>query len=189
MREQIFVKPAAPHPIVVTPRIALEEIEQAAWIDVRGDLQDPGFNQRIAAAFGRPFAIEANRFVQLGERTILWLGPDELLIVAPYAERLALIEALETGLDGVHAAVTDVTGNRVRWRLSGAGARDFLAGACSIDFHPRSFQTGQCVQTLFARSSATILQTAADPVFELHLRRSFNRHLQGWALQAAADLE
>jgi len=176
-------------PILVTSRIRVDQPEQAAWIDLRGDFGDVEVASRLASVFGRPVAVEANRFLQIGERTLIWLGPDELLVIAPYGERLALISALEATMDGFHAAVTDVTGNRVRWHLSGDGARDFLAAGCSIDFHPRVFAPGDCVQTLFARSSVAILQIASDPIYELHLRRSFSRHLRSWAVQAAADVD
>jgi len=181
-------QPSTPHPFVITSRIRLEESEQAAWIDLRGDLQDADFGRRLATVFHRPVAVGVNRFLELGDRTLIWLGPDELMVIAPYKERLALITELETAMDGFHAAVTDVTGNRVRWRVSGIGARELLAAGCSIDFHPRAFASGQCAQTLFARSSATILQIADDPIYELHLRRSFGRHLRSWALQTVANL-
>jgi sarcosine oxidase, subunit gamma len=175
-------------PIITASRLRLEQAEQLASINLRGNASELASNDHIATIFGCAIAIAANRFMALvGTRTIAWLGPDELLVIAPYADRCELISALDEAVQGTHSAVTDVTGSFIRWRVSGDHARQFLSAGCPIDFHPNSFVTGQCVQTVFARSNVTILQTGAS-AFEMHLPRSHANYLENWAAITARDL-
>lgn len=173
---------------LTSPSIRLEEAEQGASINIRANLSDSKLSTRLVKAVGANAAPDANRFVELGDRTLIWQGPDELLVSGPYKARLELIAALEKAAGTSHVAVTDVTGNSVRWRLSGNRALEFLAAGCAIDMHPAAFVPGQCARTLFARTSATILHLSAGSAYELHFRRSLDGHLRRWAARTAETI-
>ena len=58
---------------------------------------------------------------------VLWMSPDELLLLLPPEELARTIERLGEALDGVPALLVDVSDARVVFRLIGAGAGEVLA--------------------------------------------------------------
>ncbi len=115
---------------------------------------------------------------------ILWLGPDEWLVVDRDVPEAALRESLA----GEGAAV-ELSANRLALAVRGPAARDLLAGCCAIDLHPRSFGVGSCVQTLVA-GVAAIVELTGDPPpqFRLMVRPSFADHIEAWLRDGAAAL-
>lgn len=121
----------------------------------------------------------ANRFAGNSALTIAWVGPDHWLVVVEPSAR-PVMRDLEAAFAREHAAVVDVSGNRVRFRLSGEGARARLAGAVSLDLDPPRFEAGHCAGTVVARTQALVLQRDASPTYELLPRRSFASYLEAW---------
>jgi sarcosine oxidase subunit gamma len=124
-----------------------------------------------------------NRVVTAGERAILWLGPDEYLVVAPDGDDVAEL----TG-----ESVVDVSANRTTIELSGPHARDVLEKGMSIDLHPRAFGPGQCAQTLLARAQVILRQldtapTTAGPTYHVLVRGSFAPYLADWLVDASKE--
>jgi sarcosine oxidase subunit gamma len=124
-----------------------------------------------------------NRVATAGERAILWLGPDEYLVVAPDGDRVAELTA---------ESVVDVSANRTTIELSGPNAREVLEKGMSIDLHPRAFGPGHCAQTLLARSQVILRQldtapTATGPTYHVLVRGSFAPYLADWLVDASKE--
>jgi sarcosine oxidase subunit gamma len=119
---------------------------------------------------------------------VLWLGPDEWLVVAD-AEPAALAGRLARALASRHAAVIDVSASRAVIALSGPQARTVLAKGCGLDLHERSFAPARCAQTLLARAPVIIHQVAAMPAYRVFVRASFAAYLAEWLLDAAGEFE
>ena len=119
--------------------------------------------------------------------TVLWLGPDEWLVTGPSAGGGALIDALGASLAGKHHAVTDVSAMYATLALSGSRARAVLMKGCRLDFHPRAFAPGACVQTALARAQVILHQTDDGPAYEITVRNSFAHYLGTWLLDAMAE--
>ena len=139
----------------------------------------------VGASAGLEFPRAANRFAISGTTTILWAGPDNWLVIAEACE---LISTLEAAFAGHNAAVVDVSGNRVRFCLSGAGARDMMARSCAIDFDPPHVGVGHCAATLVARAQAFVLQRDDCPSYELLVRRSYAKYLVDWFATAGCEV-
>lgn len=120
---------------------------------------------------------------------VLWLGPDEwLVLAAPWRQR-ELEDLLRTAIGGEHGAVVDVSAQRTALSLSGPAAREVLARGCAIDLDPRIAPAGTCVQTLLARTGLTIVvrdERASE--FLLLVRASFAQYLAAWLVDACTDL-
>ena len=156
------------------------DLPLAPAVNLRGS--GLAFLEAAERALGVALPTSANRFHEADGRTAIWLGPDEWLVLCE-----ATMEAhLRLLLDGIASAITDVTGNRVTFRLTGPRAHDLLTAGCSLDFHPRVFGPGHCAQTLLARTGVILLQRNAAPTFDLLVRRSFSRYLVGWLSSVAA---
>ena len=129
----------------------LREVELASQVSVRGEPQ-PGF------------PVEPN--TTLGD--ILWLGPDEWLVLGGREEDYP---------DA--AAAVDVSANRVCFELAGEDVEDVLAQGCSLDLHPSDFPPGRCAQTLLARAQVILHRT--DPErFRIFVRPSYEPYLRAW---------
>lgn len=182
------------------PGLRLEARPFRGYLNLRGDPDAAPFLQAVRAAAGLSLPLAPNTFTQLlpGEGTeetaqdelaVFWLGPDEwLLTLAPGREQ-ALAARLGEALQGLHHALTDLTGGQISLRLAGPRARDALAAGCSLDLHPRAFKTGQCAQTLLAKTGMLLAMTDAEPVFELILRRSFAADAVEWLRHSASLLD
>jgi sarcosine oxidase subunit gamma len=115
-------------------------------------------------------------------RDVLWLGPDEWLIVGDAGTGSAIVEELDGLLGGRHRSVVDVSANRIVLDLD--DALDVLATACGIDLDPTRWRPGTCAQTLFGRAQV-ILQQLDERTTRVFVRPSFVGYVE--ALLAAAS--
>jgi sarcosine oxidase subunit gamma len=118
----------------------------------------------------------ANTVVGDPTRGVLWLGPEEWLVVGLPGTAAATVDEFERALDGVHHSLVDVSGNRAVIELRGANRYELLASGCSLDLDPRGgWVPGVCAQTMFARAQVILQELAmATRVF---VRPSFAHYL------------
>jgi sarcosine oxidase subunit gamma len=118
------------------------------------------------------FPTEPNTTSDFEDRLVLWLGPDEWLVLggteADYADA---------------AAAVDVSANRVAFELAGEDAADVLAQGCSLDLDVMPL--GGCAQTLLARAQVILYRPAPD-AFGILVRPSFADYLREWLRDATA---
>lgn len=153
-----------------------------AKINLRGDPKSAAFMQAAGAALdGVQPTTAANTAVRTASVGLLWLGPDEWLVVGPAGSEAALAARLTAAVGPHGGTVTDVTESRTTITVAGPRARDVLAKGCPIDLHPRRFRPGDCAQSLLARVGVILLRaddaTGAVPRFELHVLRSMADYL------------
>ena len=163
-----------------------------AQLDLRADPSDAGLMARLTATLGARPPTEPNTAVVSddGTRHVLWLGPDEWLIVAEPDTGPALESAIRDAIGDGRGAVVEVSANRTTLSVSGPRARDLLAFGCSIDLDERRFKPGMCVQTLLARANVIIVPVgpAVEPAFRVLVRPSFAAYLAAWLTDAADGL-
>jgi len=119
-----------------------------------------------------------NTVASSGGRSILWLGPDEWLVIGHEAG------PLRAALAGIHSAVVDVTSSRKALTLSGQRAEEILAKAATLDFSLAAFPVGSCAQTNIARTQGIIWRHGAQE-FAIYVRSSFAPYLRAWLDDAA----
>jgi len=184
-----------------TGDVALIELPFLSMVSLRVDpVSDSG--ARVGQALGLTLpSAGAVSSVVIGEvdgvvagevRSVLWLGPDEFLVIGPVGDTGDLVGLLFEAIAEGPGSVVDVSANRDTLVLSGPKARDLLEKGCTLDLHPRSFTAGRCAQTTFARGHLLIWQTGAEdspsgPVYRLLFRGSFADYFADWLLDAAAE--
>jgi sarcosine oxidase subunit gamma len=136
---------------------------------------------------GLPLPLEPNRVAAMGLARVLWLGPDEWLVVAD-GETPDLLPRLERAVAGRRAAVVELSSSRAIIQITGPRARALLESGCGLDLHPRAFGPGQCAQTLLARVPVILDQPGNAPVYRLLVRRSVARWLCAVLIDAATGL-
>ena len=160
--------------------VVLGERPPRGLLVLRGDRGNAGFRRAVSSVLGLDPVAEPLASAQQRDVAMLWLGPDEWLVVVP-ERRIGRIERELRGvLDGQRAALSDVSHSYTVIALSGPDARSLLARGCPLDFHPRVFTPGRCVRSRLARCQALIHQVSAAPAFEIHVHRSFAQYAWAW---------
>ncbi|WP_328449939.1 sarcosine oxidase subunit gamma [Amycolatopsis sp. NBC_00438] len=112
---------------------------------------------------------------------ILWMGPDEYLVLAEPGRQAELEASLSRESD----AVVDVSAQRVTVQLTGVHARDVLAHGCSIDLDESVSPPGTCVQTLLARTGIVLM--VREDGFTILVRQSFSDYFKAWLADASPE--
>jgi sarcosine oxidase subunit gamma len=114
---------------------------------------------------------------------ILWMGPDEYLILEAELSRESSDLEAELSRESSVLAVVDVSCQRNVFRLTGEHARDALAHGCSIDLEVSP--PGTCVQTLFARTGIVLM--VREEGFTILVRQSFAGYFTAWLADASLE--
>ena len=146
--------------------------------DLRGDPGDPQFVASARRALKCALPLEPNTSSSGTDCEVLWLGPDEWLLVTIAAARLPI--------DGGY--MTDVSHGRAVVRVSGARTRDLFAKGCPLDLHPRVFAPRRCAQTHIAHVSVLLHLVDDAGTFDLYCARSYAAHTWHWLTEAASAL-
>lgn len=150
-------------------------------ITLRCDLSSAKVRKAVKAAAGAD--LPAQRRITLKDsKGVGWMSPDELLILVPYAEAKATVEALAKALDGEHALVADVSDARAMFRVKGPKAAEVLMKLCPVDLP--MLADGELRRTRAAQVAAALWKSADDE-FTLVSFRSVAAYVFG-TLEAAA---
>ena len=85
--------------------LALRELPALAQIDLRGDPGDPRFLAGARAALGLDLPLAPNTTTAREGVAVLWLGPDEWLVVGPEGSETRLVACLRAALAGFHVSI------------------------------------------------------------------------------------
>lgn len=165
-------------------------IEEASWLGARLEglpfLAQVGFRVRPAAQARLEAVLEValpepNRLAKSRWGDVVWLGPDEWLVVGLDGTEYQLEAAVRsaTNADG---AVVDLSGSRIGLLLSGTHAREVLATCCALDFHQGSFVPGQCAATMIEKAAVLIQQHDATPAYRILVCPSLAMYVAAWLL-------
>ncbi len=167
--------------------VTLAERPARARLNLRLDPEDGTALAAAAGVLGAALPLTPNTTASAGERTILWLGPDEWLASGPAADAAPLAGALAAALAGRHHAVCDVSAMYATLALSGTNAREVLMKGCRLDLHPRAFAPGACMQTALAKAQVILHRSGEESSYEITVRNSFSVYLATWLLDAMAE--
>ncbi|MFC7342960.1 sarcosine oxidase subunit gamma [Saccharopolyspora griseoalba] len=167
--------------------LRLSEVAFTAQVALRVDPKSPAA-ERIGTAVGAMLPNQPGQVARTEHLQVLWLGPDEWLLVGPEGSAQQLQSTLNDALGEEHGSVVDVSGHRTIVEVSGPKSRDLLAKGCALDLHRRAFASDQCAQTLLARAGVVLLCRDAElPSYWIFVRASFARYLADWLADAAAE--
>jgi sarcosine oxidase subunit gamma len=134
-------------------------------------------------AFGVQFPEAACRANARGERAVLWLGPDEHLLLAPDGTQQGVIAELETALAGIAHSLVDVSHRQVAIMVAGRAASEILNSGCPLDLDAAAFPVGTCTRTLFGKAEALLWRRSAEE-YHLEVGRSLADYVLGCLREA-----
>jgi sarcosine oxidase subunit gamma len=165
-------------------RVRLREVPFLAMVGLR--LDPAGEAVELAGrAIGAPLPTRVGEVASSGTRDVLWLGPDEWLVVSTESPA-ALLAAVAGPLVGHHVAAVDLSANRTTLELSGPAARSVLEKGCPADLHPRAFGPGRAIVTTIARTPVLLWQTDAE-TYRIMPRSSLAAYVAGWLADAMIE--
>lgn len=165
-------------------RVHLVEVPYLAMVGLRLDPHG-GAAAAVGHALGAPLPTVCGQVSSVGHRHILWLGPDEWLVVSDESPA-DLLATVTEALAGKHAAVVDLSANRTTLELTGPAARSVLEKGCPADLHPRSFGQGRAIVTTLARIPVLLWQVGPGAYWILP-RSSLAAYVAAWITDAMIE--
>lgn len=167
--------------------LVLTEQPLRGMITIRADLADSAAANAISKACG--VAIPATRrFEEAGSTQLIWMSPDELLLLCDYAGAGETADALTKALGDRHHLVVDVSDARAIFRLEGGAAREVLAKGAPVDLARAAFGVGDVRRTRIGHVAAAFYQIGEGPdVFEIVCFRSYARYLWDWLVASSRE--
>ena len=136
----------------------------------RGMITLRGEPAALAGALGGLALPGTGQIIQMGDRALAWMSPDEFLLLLPHAEVAATLGQISQSLQGVHHLAVDVTDARALLSLTGPGAREVIAKLSPADLHPAQFGPGQMRRTRLGQVAAAFWMQADGAIMVICFR-------------------
>lgn len=149
---------------------------ERGMLTLRGDLSSAKMKAAVKDATG--FAIpKAGKIAGNGETGVVWMSPDELLVMVPYGAVADAWERMSKTLGGAHHLIADVSDARSVFTVQGVDAKEVLARVCPVDLHEDSFAIGDFRRTRMAQVAAAFWRH--DLGFDVICFRSVGDYAEG----------
>ena len=132
-----------------------------------------------SAAFGVTLPLEPCRAASVSEKSALWLGPDEWLLLAP-------VDMPAPVIDVPHSLV-DVSHRQTALEVSGTRAADLLNTGIMLDLRLSAFPKDMCARTLLGKADVVLWRTGPQQ-FHIEVWRSFAPYVHAFLMQASTGL-
>ena len=156
-----------------------------AQVTIRADLTNPDVRTSIQSVAGLTVP-DALCVTHEGGKRLVWMSPDELLLVLPDDVAVAEVASLQEALADRHAMALDVSDTRALFRLNGQAVGEVLAKGAPCDLSDAGFPPGMARRTHLAGLAVGVWRLSPD-AWEVVCFRSFAHHLDLWLETAARD--
>ncbi len=154
---------------VVASSALLRQLPPASRLVLRGGAQ---VLDAAADALGLPHSEAPCRAVRKEGLALLWLGPDERLLIGPAEAAQDVVVSLQRALAGMPHSVVEISHAQVAFELSGLRAAPTLNIGCPLDLDPAAFPIDMCTRTVFAKAQIVLWRTGPE-TFRVETARSF----------------
>ena len=169
--------------------ITLKENKHIGKMILRGSLSEKKLITSTKSHLSQQFPASPNSFYGDTKVRVIWLGPDEWLILTDATELDTLKDDLTRSLINSHSALVDVSDNSTIIEIKGRYSREILMKGCSLDIHPSVFRTGCSAQIDLGLANIILLKTADEPIYQIIVRASFASYLWDWLVDAAHEFK
>lgn len=163
--------------------VTVSDAGPMGMITLRGDLASIPFATAIADATGCGVP-QTRQMTTSGDVSVLWMSPDELLVLCSYDGAADLTAKLAQGLSGSHALAVNVSDARACFDLKGAGLRDVFAKLTPANLGADALPVGEVRRTKIAQIAAGFWLTSDDTA-QLICFRSFAPYMYDLLCTAA----
>lgn len=129
----------------------IKEIGPLGMISLRAKPDVKELAKAVKAAVGTK--LPAQRRIEVaGDKACGWMSPDEYILILPYAETGAAMEAIAKAMGAAHHLAAVVSDARAVFRVEGDKADQVLAKLCPVDFD--TLEPGELRRTRAAQVAA-----------------------------------
>ena len=139
------------------------------------------------AALGLNISDVACRSSANGQRAVLWMAPDEQLILAASEGGESLGAHLRAALSALPHSLVDMSHRQLALEVSGPTAQTLLNAGCPLDLHISAFPVGMCTRTVLGKADIVLWRTGPDS-FHVEVWRSFADYVARFLTEAAREL-
>ncbi|MEL6575200.1 MAG: sarcosine oxidase subunit gamma family protein [Pseudomonadota bacterium] len=170
---------------VIEGDVRVAEAGLQGMVSVKADLSLPALDAALRDACGvgvpMPLTVWAN-----GDRAVVWMAPDELLVLVPAGDASAVAGQLDAALADAHALLADMSSARTLFRLEGPLAGEVLAKGAPLDFRDAAFAVGTARRTHLGPVAVGIWRESAE-AWALVCFRSYAPYTADWLAAAVAE--
>jgi len=159
--------------IIESFEIKIQELPFVNKINLRLDPNNNNYMSICSKILGAILPTKPNTYVQNEKVKIIWLGPDEWMVINDQENKLFI--KLKNELGDLDASVTDVSENRTIIRLSGKKIMTLLSKFLVLDLEKNLGTQSSCAQTLFIKVPVLLLRINNNnqlPVIDIFTNRS-----------------
>ena len=166
--------------------IKIKEIPFLKKINLRLDPNDKGCVSSCSEILGTKLPTKANTYsVNSINEKVIWLGPDEWLIVSDNDD--AFLKLLNE-IEDLEASVTDVSENRTIIRISGKYVNVLLSKFMVLDLEKNLSTDISCAQTLFAKVPVLLVRNRYG-LIDIFANRSHTNYIYNLIVDGTKNLD
>ncbi|MEM6973655.1 MAG: sarcosine oxidase subunit gamma family protein [Pseudomonadota bacterium] len=172
-----------------TEGLTVRREDAVGMVTLKADLSVAPVAAAIEAATGAPIPARLRASVgegDAGPATVVWMAPDEVLIVSAPEAAGGVVEMLETRLAGNHVLALDMSSARAVFWLEGPRWREVIAKGAPVDLRPAAFGAGTARRTHLGQVAVGFWADPADANrVTLVCFRSVADYVAAWLIEAA----
>lgn len=136
--------------------IKIHEISFIKKINLRLNPNNKNFMAICGKILGTILPTKPNTYNKIDKIKIVWLGPDEWLII--YNDENNILEKLQHELGNLETSATDISENRTIINVSGDKVNILLSKFLVLDLEKNLSNESSCAQTLFVKVPILLLR-------------------------------
>ena len=170
--------------------IKIQELPYVDKINLRLDPNNNDYMSICGKILGAVLPTKPNTYVQNEKVKIIWLGPDEWMVINNQENELFI--KLKNELGDLQASVTDVSENRTIIRLSGKKIITLLSKFLVLDLEKNLGTQSSCAQTLFVKVPILLVRNDDNnqaPVIDIFTNRSHANYIYNLLVDGTKNLD
>ena len=173
--------------------IKIQELPFVTKINLRGNPNDKYFISFTGELLSSVLPIEPNTYTNNGKIKIIWLSPDEWLIVDENQnDKEDLLSKLQNVINKIKVSVTDVSENRTIIRISGDNLFILLSKFLVLDLDNNLTNQSSVAQTLFVKVPVLLVNTSDNnqkPQIDIFTNRSHANYIYKMLVDGTINLD
>jgi len=144
----------------------------------------PAAQEQFSSVLGMNIPSIPNTVTVGNDKSLLWLGPEEWLLIVSDSEEERIASELTFSAAIESMVVIVVSDHYSVITIQGSETAEVLAQACGIDIHPQEFSIGQCCRCAFARTTAIVRPLDSQGAYDLIVESSYAQYAEHWLSRA-----
>ena len=170
--------------------IKIQELPYVNKINLRLDPNNNVYMSSCGKILGAVLPTKPNTYVQNEKVKIIWLGPDEWIVINDKENELFI--KLKNELGDLEASVTDVSENRTIIRLSGNKIMTLLSKFLVLDLEKNLGNQLSCAQTFFVKVPILLIRNNDNnkiPAIDIFTNRSHANYIYNLIVDGTKNLD